>query len=89
MPCLQLSWVESAQGLDWRVRLKADSPFSAGSAPQREMGFAVQEILAEGAGFEPARPEVCRFSRPVDSAALPPLRFVRVGLYALQRITKR
>ena len=34
----------------------------------RSLGFA-----AEGAGFEPARPEVCQFSRLVDSAALPPL----------------
>ena len=37
--------------------------------------FASSSQAAEGAGFEPARPEVCQFSRLVDSAALPPLLF--------------
>ena len=32
------------------------------------------EQAAEGAGFEPARPEVCQFSRLVVSSAHPPLR---------------
>ena len=37
-----------------------------------------QSEIAEGAGFEPARPfRVCRFSKPVPSATRPPLRINR------------
>ena len=45
------------------------------------------QFEAEGAGFEPARPEACRFSRPVVSSTHPPLRYA-FELYALSPITK-
>src|SRR5699024_739655 len=41
----------------------------------QDVGYSRQYYLAEGVGFEPTRgSHPCRFSRPVHSTALPPLR---------------
>ena len=70
-----------AGGVYWEGRTSfagAGGLYWAGGSLTGMMGPAEQTgsvvLMAEGEGFEPPKPvKVCRFSRPVQSTALPPL----------------